>query len=208
MKKKYYFNFQTTLTVILFLLINVYLMVSCDDLKHKKTDKNDIEIKNEILDNAIRLTLNNRVIKDSINHLKNIGADFIVCYVGSDENYNKISFDIKHFANSEIRPFKITGDFKLKVIQGIDILFKELEHRPISDNAKSQKRVKELLQKGLITFNGQYILTHGNSIKFVFCKTNEKKFKCFTYEMLGKAESLAREQGKPFNDKIFYPKCD
>lgn len=207
-EKKDYFNFQASLKLILFSLINIFLMVSCDDLKHKKKEKNDTEFKNEILDNAIKLTNNNSVIKDSINNLKNIGADFIVCYVGSDGNYNKLSFDVNHFANSEILPYKITGDFKLRVIQGIDVLFTEFEHRTISNNAKSQKKVKELLKKGLITFNGRNILTHGNSITFIFCKNNEKNFKCFTYEMLGKAEELAHKEERLFNHKVFYPKCD
>ncbi len=199
---------QTTSTFILFSLINIILFVSCNDLKHKKKENNDADIKNEKLDNAIKLTHNNNAIKDSINNLKNIGADFIVCYVGSDENYNEISFDTQHFANSEILPYKITSDFKLEVIQDIDILFIEFEHKPISNNAKSQKRVKELLKKGLITFHGRSMLTHGNSITFMFCKNNEKNFKCFTYEMLGKAESISHEEGKPFNIKVFYPKCD
>jgi len=201
MEKRTYSNCQNSFVFILFLFTISFLNVSCNK------SKNEINNKMHEIDNAIALTSNNETIKDTLNNLKNIGAEFIVCYVDSDENYNKICFDNIHFANSKIRSYKIQGDFKLKVIQGIDVLFTDFEHRPINNNVKSEKRVKELLKNGIITFDGPALLTHDNSINFVFCKKDENNFKCFTYNMIGKAERLAYEKGKPFFVEMLYPKC-
>ncbi|MES2544140.1 MAG: hypothetical protein V4548_04590 [Bacteroidota bacterium] len=168
---------------------------------------NDNKTKSDIND-AIELTKNNKVIKDSLRSLKKRGIDFLVCYVIKNETHNILSFNPVQEPGEKFYTYNIDSYFEIETIEDVYVLYKDLEHSKIDPSKKTEKITKELLKKKLITFNGKNLFRCGDFIQFVFCTNDLNNFRCFNNRMEIDEQNRVHEMNMPYYRESFYPKCE
>jgi hypothetical protein len=163
--------------------------------------------KNTVLDKAVELTENNEVIKDSLKKIKNKGIDFVVCFADLENEFNILSFNLVQEPNKRLFTYNVRNDFKIKTIEGVDVLFEDFNDKSIKSPKDIDKKSKELLDKKIISFDKKNTFIDCDFIEFIICKKDENKFKCFNTRMEIDKQNKMRKENKPYHRELFYPNC-
>ena len=112
------------------------------------------EISRSILVKLIQVSITFLVneIKDSLKKIKNKGIDFVVCFVDLENEFNILSFNLVQEPNKRLFTYNVRNDFKIKTIEGVDVLFEDFNDKSIKSPKDIDKKSKELLDKKIISF--------------------------------------------------------
>jgi hypothetical protein len=161
------------------------------------------------IDKAIALIHDNKPINDTLlRYRKELGADFILCYIISKNNYRRLGFQIIQSKNEKNPPLEINGFYKVETIQGIDVFLESSKTSQKKFHVTTDNKTKELIRKGYLTIDGRSPLIHSKSVDLVFCENDGSNFKILSDHFLYQEEMKARKNNKPFHEEYFYPRCD
>jgi len=190
-------KFKKTIRQCLIFSFLLFLLFSC--VKNNK---------NTVLDKAIELTENNEIIKDSLRKIKNKGINFVVCFVDLENEFNILSFNLIHEPKKKFFTYNVRTDFKIKTIEGVDVLFEDFNDKSIKSPKDIDEKTKELLDKKIISFDKRNTFIDCNFIEFIICKKDENNFKCFNSRMEIDEQNKMRKENKPYHRELFYPNCE
>lgn len=182
-------------------LLLLILLISCNK---KPIDKEAYEI-----DKAIELVHTNKSINDTLLKFKQkLGVEFIPCIIITTDKYRILGFQIVQSKVKKSPPLKIDPLFKIRNVQGIDVLFVSTEKGSSKKyDIKVDSKTEELIEKGYVTLTGPSPLINSKYVNFVFCKDDDSVFKALTSDFFYKEEMKARTANKSFVIENYYPKC-
>lgn len=175
----------------------IFLLCSCNEKKS-----------GNVFEKAIELTESNEVIKDTLSGLKARGINFVVCFIRKNDKNDILSFNLVHEPGKKFYTYNVGRNFEIETIENVDILYINSGDSLINSYKKVDKKTKELLDKKIITFNGENRFIDCDFIEFVICKKDKDVFKCFNNRMEIDEQNRLYNIGKPYYRESFYPKCE
>lgn len=161
-----------------------------------------------VLEKAILMTENNKIIKDSLIQLKNKGINFVVCYANFGNEYNTLSFNLVNVPERKKYPYNIKTNFEIKTIKGVDVLYEDFNDNKLVVPSEISNKTKELLDKKIISFSKKNRFIDCDFIEFIICKNDESVFKSFNTRMEIDEQKRARSNNEIYHREVFYPKCE
>lgn len=197
MEKKHTAQRKRSLVLVLIIILNMVYFYSCNEIKNE--DK---------LENAINFSKSNFLFLDTLANLQKDGVQVMNCHVRTDSAHLVLNYSVIHSVGDKPKPLKITTDFRLELINGIYILFKDPANRQIAVDKKFDKDILMLIDKGIYTFDGPPTFYDPvRTYKFVLCKDNPNIYKFLDKTYLDTEEKKARKDGRTFDVTVLYPNC-
>ena len=148
---------------------------------------------------ALYFAENIKPIKDSIVKSKFYNTQLIVCSLKKLCGFNMVTLAYPSI------PYLINSSYDYRSIEGVNVLF--IDYNDTVIDRRKKEEIQHLINSNVVTLEGRVQNLDPPFLRFIFCQDNYNNITCYDNIMQDSLDRKCLEEGKTYNEMMFYPKC-